>query len=314
MLLNRRIGISVSGSQDGGWTDDGTTVRLTTSTDDVIIGANTGSGAPFEVVGDSPGLVGGFAAGAVVIRSPSTDINANAVITGYNSFGGFKALWYHGSASSSNDVLTSLNRQNADYQLGTNNNVEFIIRPGGDLVFSNYPNTRDDGTLVNILGTDASGNLLSGPNMVVHIGGNFVDTNDQTISTINTPQDVTFDTNKLIDDISHTAGSATFTINTDGVYKLLWAPQLAQGSGSATVEFAVFKNGVLIADSGVQETISANAESLPLVRWIEKFVAGDTYKLKWSSSSLNTKLDNITSTMGLGNIPSIMHGVTHIGD
>lgn len=119
-----------------GWTDDGTVVRLTTSTDDVVIGANTGFGAPLELVGDTPGTVGGFASGAFQVRSPSASVNANAVITGHNSFGGNKQLWYVGSSSSSNDNITFLNRQNAELQLGTNSTTRMTIASGGDVTFT----------------------------------------------------------------------------------------------------------------------------------------------------------------------------------
>lgn len=269
--------------------------------------------APFDVAGDSPGTVGGFASGALHITNPSALVNANAVITGHNSFGGNKQLWYLGSGSSSNDNITLINRQNGELSFGTNNITRLTISSTGDINLNAYPNTRDDGTPINILGTDASGNLISGPNEVIHIGGNFVDTTDQTISVVSTAQDITFNTNSLIDDISHTIGSATFTINTDGVYNLIIAPQLAQGAGAATVEFWVEKNGTAIVNSNVQESIAANSQSLPLLRWKERFVSTDTFKIKWASDSLNTTLDNITSTYGGPNIPSIMLGVTQIG-
>jgi len=303
----------------GGWTDDGTVVRLTTSTDDVVIGANTGFGAQLELVADTPGTVGGFASGAFQVRSPSTAVNANAVITGHNSNGGNKQLWYFGSTSSSNDNIAFINRQNSSISLSTNNITRFTVDQNGkifalnDLQFSAYPNTRDDGTPINILGTDASGNLISGPNEVIHIGGNFVDTIDQTIAVAGTSQTITFNTNSSIDDISHTAGSDTFTINTDGVYTFILAPQLAQGSGSAVVEFWIQKNGTDIVNSGVQESIGANSQSLPLLRWTDRFVATDTIKFIWASNSTATSLDNITSSYGGPNIPSIMVGIHHVG-
>jgi len=184
----------------------------------------------------------------------------------------------------------------------------------GDIILAAYPDTRNDGLPINILGTNASGDLISGPNEVVHIGGNFVDVNDQSISIVNTPQDITFSTNVLIEGISHTATSATFTIDTDGVYFLNVAPQLAQGSGGAMVEFWIEKNGTDIANSGIQITIGANSESLPILRWKERFVATDTFKIIWASDSLNSSIDNITSIHTGPNIPSIMLGITQQGN
>jgi len=188
-----------------------------------------------------------------------------------------------------------------------------IVGVAGDIRFYNYPNTRDNGSLINILGTDASGNLISGPNEVIHVGGNFVDTIDQSILVVSTGQTVRFRVTKLIDNgISHTTDSI-FTIDDSGVYSFLIGPQLAQGSGGASVEFWIEKNGVKIPNSNVQETIGANSESLPLLSWKQRFVATDTFKIKWASNSLNTMLDNLASTYGGPNIPAIMFKVTHIG-
>ena len=147
-----------------------------------------------------------------------------------------------------------------------------------------------------------------------HIGGNFIDNTDQAIATGSTFQDITFSTNKLIDGMLHTPGSAIFTIKADGVYDFKIALQVAQGAGSATVEVLISKNGVDIADSGRQKTISASSESLPILNWKEQFVATDTFRIRWASNSTNTKLDNITSLYGGVNIPSIMMQVTRIID
>lgn len=196
-----------------------------------------------------------------------------------------------------------------------NTSVSFLnLVSTGEIQFSAFPNTRDDGTPLNILGTDVDGNLISGPNEVIHIGGNFTDTIDQAIVTASTFQDVTFNQNRLINNIGHVIGSAIFTINTDGVYNLEIAPQIGQGSGAATVEFQLLKNGTPIVDSGIQFTISANSQTLPYLRWKEKlFSAADTFTIQWASNSSNTSLDNITSLFGGANIPSIMLGVTHVG-
>ena len=148
----------------------------------------------------------------------------------------------------------------------------------------------------------------------IHIGGNFIDVADQLIAVVNIPQDITFSTNKLIEGLSHTAGSATFTIDSNGLYSFRISPQVAQGAGTAIVEFWIQKNGVNIPDSGIQETISANSEALPILNWKERFVATDTFKLRWASNSANTKLDNITSLFGGPNITAIMLQVTKVGN
>lgn len=86
-----------------------------------------------ELVGDSPGNVGGFAAGVLQIRSPGTDANDNAVITGHNSNGGNKQLWYLGSASSSNDNVVLLNRRAGTLQFGANNSAHLTLDVNGNI-------------------------------------------------------------------------------------------------------------------------------------------------------------------------------------
>lgn len=187
------------------------------------------------------------------------------------------------------------------------------VASNGNINLQAYPNTRDDGTPINILGTDATGNLISGPNEVIHIGANLVDTTDQAIASAGTPQVVTFNTNVLLDDLSHTVGGSIITINTGGVYNMIIAPQLGQGSGAAVVEFWLKKNNVDLPNSNVQVSIAANSEALPLLRWKERFVPTDIIEVVWASNSTNTLLDNITSSYGGPNIPSIMFGMTHVG-
>ena len=190
----------------------------------------------------------------------------------------------------------------------------FRILDNGNLFIDAYPNTRDDGMLLNILGTDALGNLIAGPNQTVYIGGHFVDLTDQAIAVAGTPQSVDFSTNLLLSEVSHVPGSDLFTVNDPGVFGFIVAPQLGQGSGAATVEFWIEKNGTAIPNSGIQLSISANAEELPLLRWTEILEINDTFKIMFASDSLNTKLDNITSAYGGPNIPSIMLGLNHFGD
>ena len=293
-------------------TNGNNTRMVIRSNGDVGIGT-TSPNAKLEIIGPSAGTVGGFAAGLLHVRGNGTTQFSNAVITGHSSFAGNTQLWYFGSTSSSNDNIAFINRQNGTIDFFTNNTPRVTIATNGDIKFSAYPNTRDDGTPINMLGTDASGNLISGPNAVLHIGGSFVDTIDQTITVASTGQTIKFRKTILVDNISHTTDSV-FTINTDGIYDLIIAPQLAQGSGAATVEFWVEKNGVIIAHSNKQETIGANSQSLPFLRWKERFVVNDILKIIWASNSINTMLDNIASTYGGPNIPAIHFGITHIGN
>ncbi len=89
--------------------------------------------APMDVTGVTPGVVGGFASGTMHVTSSSALVNANAVITGHNKFGGNKQLWYLGSTSSSDDGIAFINRQNAPVVFYTNNTPRFTIAADGDI-------------------------------------------------------------------------------------------------------------------------------------------------------------------------------------
>ncbi len=89
--------------------------------------------ATLDVTGNSPGNVGGFPAGVLQITSPTATVNASAVITGHNSFGGNKQLWYLGSSSSSNDNITLRNRQNGSLVLATNDLDRVTIQADGKI-------------------------------------------------------------------------------------------------------------------------------------------------------------------------------------
>jgi len=138
---------SIINNADGAWTATSsptfmqfrTTITGNTSdTERMRIASNgnvgIGTSSPnstLDVTGTGGAVVGGFASGALHITSPSALINANAVITGHNSFGGNKQLWYLGSASSSTDDITLINRQNGNMTFFTNNIERMKITAAG---------------------------------------------------------------------------------------------------------------------------------------------------------------------------------------
>lgn len=95
-------------------------------------GTNTPN-APMEVAGSLPGIVGGSQSGILHVTVSSADVNASAVITGHNLFGGNKQLWYLGSTSSSNDNIGLINRQNGSTALYTNSIPRLTVEADGDV-------------------------------------------------------------------------------------------------------------------------------------------------------------------------------------
>lgn len=102
----------------GGFTDAGATIILTNINDNVGIGTSSPN-AKLDVGGNPGASVGGFPSGNLHVTGQSSLVNANAVITGHNLFGGNKQLWYLGSGSSSNDDIAFINRQSGALSIET---------------------------------------------------------------------------------------------------------------------------------------------------------------------------------------------------
>lgn len=147
-----------------------------------------------------------------------------------------------------------------------------------------------------------------------HVGGHYVDTTDQPIAVINTPQAITFNDQHLHDNITHTNGTSLFTVTIAGTYTFTLAPQVGQGGGSATVEFWLTANAVDIPNSGVQITVAANSEQLPIIVWKQRFAVNDVFEAVWASDSTNTSLDAITSLFTGSFIPSCMLAIDYHGE
>ncbi len=86
-----------------------------------------------DVTGPPPGVVGGFEGGILQVTGSSDLENANAIITGHNSFGGNKQLWYLGSTSTVDDNIALINRQNASLSLWTNNQSRLTLDSIGSM-------------------------------------------------------------------------------------------------------------------------------------------------------------------------------------
>lgn len=86
-----------------------------------------------EIIGPTAGIVGGFAAGNLMVRGEAALQFSNAVITGHSSFNGNTQLWYLGSLSGSNHDIGLINRQNGQVQFYTNNAQRMAISADGDI-------------------------------------------------------------------------------------------------------------------------------------------------------------------------------------
>ena len=140
-------------------------------------GGNVGIGtiipnAQLEVGGNPGAIVGGFASGQLHITAQSASVNANAVITGHNLFGGNKQLWYFGSTSSSNDNIAFINRQNGSLAFLTNNATRMTILAASNTLQGNAGMTLQGGSGVHTL--TLSGGASAASSISIGIGNELI--------------------------------------------------------------------------------------------------------------------------------------------
>jgi len=188
---------SLATTMAAGNTTPGNGTNIVISSGDALIGSDWSISATgvatctnVEVLGVSPGDIGGFAAGQSRIRSTNTTVNSNAVITGHNSFSGNTQLWYLGSSSGSNQDVTFLNRQNATLALGTNNVTRLTVGASGDVTMNErvgVGTTPDellhvaeavDGVAVGLLVENSQANTAASTNETAEIRFGFGGNND----------------------------------------------------------------------------------------------------------------------------------------
>jgi len=101
------------------------------------IGIGTSSpNSVFHIKANVPGIVGSHHAGQLIIQNPADDVNACAVITGYESDGSGnpdQQLWYLGNSSSGNEDIIFLNRRDAKLALGTSGTSRITILGNGNV-------------------------------------------------------------------------------------------------------------------------------------------------------------------------------------
>lgn len=118
--------ITDDGGNTGLFLEDGGQIGIGISAPDSIL----------HIKANTPGTVGDNPAGQLIIQALGTNLNVNAVITGYNSNvsgNPNNQLWYAGSSASGNSNIIFLNRINALLQLGTNGSAKFTIDGAGDV-------------------------------------------------------------------------------------------------------------------------------------------------------------------------------------
>ncbi len=94
----------------------------------------------FHIKASVPGVIGSHAAGQLIIQNPADDVDAAAVITGYESDGSGdpdQQLWYLGSSSGGNENIIFLNRRDAVLALATSGYNRITILGNGNVGIAN---------------------------------------------------------------------------------------------------------------------------------------------------------------------------------
>ena len=281
---------------------DGNTVSSTDVNGNINLSPN-GTGdvivnSVLETVGGNNGSVGGFSAGNLMVRSSGTGVNASANITGHNSFGGNKQLWFLGSISSSNDDITFINRQTGSLTFFTSNALAVTIESGGRGIFEQDIQIKGGGPGAGkVLTSDAVGVARwETPSVVGVTEANFFSATDnttQTVAVANTFQTITFATNDELDGWTHTAGTDAFTCNQTGKYRGSVIIQFQKtGGASSLAEFRLTINGVP-AGSGhtfVQDLITNNEIKLLTATNIVSLTSGDVVRFEFTSNTTTTEI------------------------
>lgn len=306
-------GGSISFSNGSGLIEDNANLFWDDTLNRLGLGTNTPL-APLELVGVSPGVVGGFASGTFHVKSSSTLINANAVITGHNSFGGNKQLWYLGSSSSSNDNVIFINRQIGTISILNSISKGLIIDAAGKSTLADVeitdtlqisigtPSVNDVWTT-----TDAFGNGSWQSPSGAAITGQFSDSTDQKPS-VTTPVVITFNTNDLTPiGLSHstTVDPEEFTADVAKAFTFMLAPQWERTSGGPNETMDVF----IQKDTGAGFVDVPNSNIKMVTGAVESGVIPLMYTLDLAISDKVRFMQKISSTVeGMGLVSTAAGG------
>ncbi len=176
----------------------------------------------------------------------------------------------------------------------------------------------DVATVGQILISNGAGSAVWSPNEDDFIGISAFDTTTQTAPSAGVKADIIYDTQIFIQGITHTLGTANFTINSSGIYSLIVIPQFVTGGGGAgimEVSWDLDTGGgfATIAGSPVRENMAASAESIIQCEIWVNLTAGDIVKAGWATSSASVNLIGSAPLVVGDVIPSVQLYVSHHG-
>jgi hypothetical protein len=137
-------------------------------------------------------------------------------------------------------------------------------------------------------------------------------TNDQAISVAGTPQALTLNTTQFNQGTTLLAASRVYA-NSQGNYQINYAIELTNiGSTSNLVTAFLKKNGVVVANTGIQTTVASGVQ-LPLVNQnVVALNTGDYVELFFSSAGNGTSANATAAVGAFPAIPSVLFNITSI--
>lgn len=141
--------------------------------------------------------------------------------------------------------------------------------------------------------------------------GSFYDTSDQANNPVNTARAMTLNqvtngVNGVIADGVNVVSGSRITVANPGVYNLQFSAQLYNGSGAASVDIWLAKNGQSVSQTNTQEYIPANNRVVAAWNFVVSAQSGDYFEFMWLSSDTNTVINSVASrTVNGYTIPAI---------
>jgi len=138
-------------------------------------------------------------------------------------------------------------------------------------------------------------------------------TGDQTITAVNTPQAVTFNTTQFNQGTALVA-TTRFYVSSQGNYQITWSLMMSHSSGTALMTSFLKKNGTTVANTGSQTTTFSGGTSIVQVspNFILSLNAGDYVELFVASNALGSTINSTGAINGNAATPGAVFNITQI--
>jgi len=141
------------------------------------------------------------------------------------------------------------------------------------------------------------------------------DTTFQPIVTPNTFQDITFNTNGIINGWTHVLPTSSFICPITGVYSITAVTSFSKTTGANRITSVMITlNGVEIPGSQTVGFLAGTAQSIvvDLTNFLASVNAGDDLKVRWTSDGTLVRLDPTIGSSTIGVIPSAKLAIIRI--